>query len=296
MPIQTIAVIGAGQMGAGIAQVSAQAGFTVVVHDIEQRFLDRGMDTIRRSLTKLAEKGKLSPKEAEATIARIRTTLRLEDCYKADLVVEAIIERAPEKKDAFRRLDAHLPAHAIIATNTSSIPITELAASTQRPDRFIGMHFMNPVPLMQLVEVIRGLETSDATRTAVFDVAKRLGKTPIEVRDFPGFLVNRLLIPFINEAFYALMEGIATPQDIDRSIKLGLNHPMGPLELADFVGLDTSLYVIEVLYDGFKDPKFRPCPLLRQYVQAGRLGKKVGRGVYEYAAPAKASPPVLKNA
>lgn len=282
MAIQTISVVGAGQMGSGIAQVSAQAGYKVILNDVEPRFIDHGLDTIRKSLGKFVEKGKLSKADHDQVLARIRTTLKVEECAKADLVVEAIIEKPETKKDLFRRLDASAPSHTIFATNTSSIPITELAAVTKRPDRFIGMHFMNPVPIMQLIEVIRGLETSDGTARTIHEVSKKLGKTSIEVQDYPGFLVNRLLLPFINEAFFALMEGLASPKDIDQSIKLGLNHPMGPLELADFVGLDTCLYVLEVLHDGFKDPKFRPCPLLRKYVQAGRLGRKTGKGVYEY--------------
>lgn len=282
MAIQSIAVVGAGQMGAGIAQAGAQAGYLVTLNDVEQRFLDKGLDAIRKSLSKFVEKGKLSKADADATLGRIRTTLKLEDCAKADLVVEAVIEKPQVKKDVLHRLDRAAGPKTILATNTSSIPITELAASTQRPDRFIGMHFMNPVPLMQLVEVIRGLETSPATKDIIFEVAKRMGKTPVEVHDFPAFATNRILLPMINEAFYALMEGVASAEDIDRCAKLGLNHPMGPFELADFVGLDTCLYVLEVMHEGFGDPKFRPCPLLRKYVQAGRLGRKTSKGVYEY--------------
>lgn len=284
MAIQTIAVVGAGQMGAGIAQVAALSGFSVVLNDLEPRFLEKGLESIRGSLAKLAEKGKLTKKQPGATIKRIRTTTQLEECSKADLIVEAIVERADDKKDVFRRLDPAAPASTIFASNTSSIPITELASSTKRADRFIGMHFMNPVPLMQLVEVIRGLETSESTRAAIFDVARRMGKTPIEVRDFPGFAVNRFLVPMLNEAFYAVMNGTASFKDIDAAARLGLNHPMGPFELADFVGLDTCLYVLEVLQRGYGDPRFAPCPLLRQYVQAGRLGRKVGKGVYDYPA------------
>jgi 3-hydroxybutyryl-CoA dehydrogenase len=284
MQIQTVAVVGAGQMGSGIAQVCAQAGYRVLLNDVEQRFVDRGMETIRKSLGKFLEKGKMTKADHDAALGRIRATPKLEDCYAADFVVEAIIEKPETKKELFRKLDAHLPAHAILATNTSSIPITELAAVTKRPDRVIGMHFMNPVPVMQLIEVIRGLETSEATTKTTFEIGRKIGKTPIEVKDFPGFLVNRLLVPYLNEAFNALMEGLAKPEDIDQSIKLGLNHPMGPFELADFVGLDTCLYVMDVLYDGFKDPKFRPSPLLRKYVQAGRLGRKAGKGVYDYPA------------
>lgn len=282
MPIQSIAVVGAGQMGAGIAQVAAASGYSVLVHDVEQRFLEKGLDTIKRSLGRFVEKGKLAAAARDAALARLRTTLRLEDCAKADLIVEAVTEKADVKKDLFGRLDQWAGPKTIFASNTSSIPITELAASTRRADRFIGMHFMNPVPLMQLVEIIRGLETNQATKDAAFEVVRKIGKTPIEVHDFPGFAVNRFLLPMINEAFYALMEGVASAKDIDEAARLGLNHPMGPLELADFVGLDTCLYVLEVLHAGYGNPKFAPCPLLRKYVQAGRLGRKAGRGVYEY--------------
>jgi 3-hydroxybutyryl-CoA dehydrogenase len=280
--VQTIAVIGAGQMGSGIAQASAASGHNVILNDVEDRFVQKGLETITKSLAKFVEKGKLSQDEMTKVLGRIKTTTNAMDCAKADLIIEAIIEKADIKKQLFAKLDAAAPAHTIFATNTSSIPITELAAATKRADRFIGMHFMNPVPLMQLIEVIRGHETSDATTKTILDLSKKMGKTPVEVKDFPGFATNRILIPFINEAFYALMEGVASAKDIDACAKLGLNHPMGPFELADFVGLDTCLYVIEVMHQGFGDSKYRPCPLLRQYVQAGRLGKKVGKGVYDY--------------
>lgn len=282
MALQTIAVVGAGQMGSGIAQQSAVSGHSVLLNDVEERFIQKGLETIRRSLSKFVEKGKLGQADMDAALKRIKPTVNVLDCAKADLVIEAVVEKADVKKDLFRKLDAAAGPRTILATNTSSIPITELAAATKRPDRFIGMHFMNPVPIMQLVEVIRGIATSDATTKTIMDLARTMGKTPVEVRDFPGFATNRILIPFINEAFYALMEGVATAKDIDQCAKLGLNHPMGPFELADFVGLDTCLYVIEVMHEGFGDSKYRPCPLLRQYVQAGRLGKKVGRGVYDY--------------
>lgn len=284
--VPTIAVVGAGQMGAGIAQQAAVSGYPVVLNDLEDRFLKKGLETIRKSLGKFVEKGKLSQAEADAALKRIRTTTHLLDCAQAEVVVEAVIEKADVKKDVFRKLDGAAPPKTILASNTSSIPITELASATKRPDRFIGMHFMNPVPLMQLVEVIRGHETSDATTRAIVDLTKKMGKTPVEVHDFPAFATNRILLPMINEAFYALMEGVASAKDIDTCAKLGLNHPMGPLELADFVGLDTTLFVLEVMQQGFGDPKYRPCPLLRQYVQAGRLGRKVGKGVYDYP-PAK---------
>ncbi|HEX9815733.1 MAG TPA: 3-hydroxybutyryl-CoA dehydrogenase [Candidatus Thermoplasmatota archaeon] len=282
--VQTIAVIGAGQMGSGIAQASAASGHNVILNDVEERFVQKGLETIKKSLSKFVEKGKLSQDEMTKTLGRITTTTNVMDCAKADLVIEAVIEKADVKKAVFQKLDAAAGPKTIFATNTSSIPITEIAAATKRPDRFIGMHFMNPVPLMQLIEIIRGHETSNETNQVIVDLAKKMGKTPVEVKDFPGFATNRILIPFINEAFYALMEGVASAKDIDQCAKLGLNHPMGPFELADFVGLDTCLYVIEVMHQGFGDSKYRPCPLLRQYVQAGRLGKKVGKGVYDYPA------------
>lgn len=294
--VQTIAVIGAGQMGSGIAQASAASGHNVILNDVEERFVQKGLEGIKKSLSKFVEKGKLSQDEMTRVVGRIKTTTNVMDCAKADLVIEAVIEKAEVKKDVFKKLDAAAAQHVIFASNTSSIPITELAAATKRPDRFIGMHFMNPVPLMQLIEIIRGHETSDTTNKAIVDLAKKMGKTPVEVKDFPGFATNRILIPFINEAFFALMEGVASAKDIDQCAKLGLNHPMGPFELADFVGLDTCLYVIEVMHQGFGDSKYRPCPLLRQYVQAGRLGKKVGKGVYEYpqTAPVAAKPLTAK--
>ena len=284
MAIQTIAVVGAGQMGSGIAQQSAVSGHNVILTDVDKALVQKGVDAIKKSLAKFVEKGKMTQAEMDAAVKRIKPTTNLLDCAKADVIVEAVVEKAEVKKQVFQRLDAAAAPHTIFASNTSSIPITELAAATKRPDRFIGMHFMNPVPIMQLVEVIRGHETSDATTTAIMDLSRKMGKTPVEVRDFPAFATNRILLPMINEAFYALMEGVASAKDIDNCAKLGLNHPMGPLELADFVGLDTCLYVMEVMHQGFGDSKYRPCPLLRKYVQAGRLGKKVGKGVYDYPA------------
>lgn len=284
MDVKTIAVVGAGQMGSGIAQVAAQSGYAVVMRDIEQDFVDRGMKRIKDSLGKFLAKGRLKQDEHDMILARIKPTTDLKDCYGADLVVEAIIEQPKLKKELFADLDKNLPEASIIASNTSSIPITEMASSTRRADRFIGMHFMNPVPIMKLVEVIRGLETSDETTKTIFGVSKKMDKTPIEVNDFPGFATNRILLPFINEAFHALMEGVASARDIDQCAKLGLNHPMGPFELADFVGLDTCLYVLEVMHEGLGDPKFAPSPLLRKYVQAGRLGRKAGKGVYDYSS------------
>ncbi len=270
-------------MGAGIAQVAARAGYEVVVRDIETRFLDKGLAAITASLGKFVEKGKLTEAEKAATLARIRMTLAVPDLAASDVVIEAVIEDPALKKSVFRELDGLCPAATIFASNTSSISITDLAAATNRPDRFVGMHFFNPVPLMALVEVVRGLGTSDATAAAIRDLAVSMGKTPVEARDFAGFVSNRILMPFINEAFFALQEGIATPRDIDTVAKLGFNHPMGPLELADLIGLDTCLAIMGILHTEFGDPKYRPAPLLREYVRAGRLGRKSGRGVYEYA-------------
>ncbi len=282
MEVRKIGVVGAGQMGSGIAQVAAQAGFSVVLRDVEQRFLERGMNAIRRSLAKFVEKGKLSQEAHDATLARIQTTLSLEDFADCDLVVEAIIENEAAKVELFERLDAIVKPEGILASNTSSIPITKLASATSRPERFIGMHFMNPVPLMVLVEVIRGHRTSDETAGVVVEVARRMGKTPVEVNDYPGFVSNRVLIPMLNEAIQAVFEGVATPEAVDAVMKLGMNHPMGPLELADFIGLDTVLAIMEVLYEGFNDSKYRPSPLLKKMVQAGMLGKKSGQGFYRY--------------
>ncbi len=282
MEVRKIGVVGAGQMGSGIAQVAAQAGFSVVLRDVEERFLERGMNAIRRSLAKFVEKGKLSQEAHDATLARIQTTLSLEDFADCDLVVEAIVENEAAKIELFERLDAIVKPEGILASNTSSIPITKLASATSRPERFIGMHFMNPVPLMVLVEVIRGHRTSDETAGLVVEVARRMGKTPVEVNDYPGFVSNRVLIPMLNEAIQAVFEGVATPEAVDSVMKLGMNHPMGPLELADFIGLDTVLAIMEVLYEGFNDSKYRPSPLLKKMVQAGMLGKKSGQGFYKY--------------
>jgi 3-hydroxybutyryl-CoA dehydrogenase len=279
-----VAVIGAGTMGAGIAQAFASSGYDTTLVDIEQRFLDRALGGIDRSLGKLIEKGKLAAPDKDAALRRIRAATSLEALRGATLVVEAVPEIAPIKKETFRTAASVVAADAILATNTSSIPITELAAVVPSPERFIGMHFMNPVPLMALVEVIRGLATSDATTERVFEIAKSLGKTPVLVNDFPGFVSNRVLLPMINEAAFALMEGVATREAIDTVMKLGMNHPMGPLTLADLIGLDVCLDILEVLHEGLGDPKYRPCPLLRKMVQAGWLGRKSGRGFYEYAS------------
>lgn len=282
MGIERMAVIGAGQMGSGVAQVAAQAGVSVVVADASADLARRSVEKLGVTLGKLVEKGKLSAAEREAVLGRIRPAASLDDCAGADLAIEAVIENEGAKTEIFRKLDAVLPAHAILASNTSSISITALAAATRRPAQFVGMHFMNPPPVMQLVEIIRGLQTSDATYEAVVALAKRFGKTTVTSKDSPGFIVNRILIPLLNEACFALQEGLASPEDIDTAVKLGLNHPMGPLTLADFVGLDTCLYIAEVLHRELGDDKYRPAPLLRNYVAAGWFGRKSGRGFYRY--------------
>jgi 3-hydroxybutyryl-CoA dehydrogenase len=274
--LEHVLVVGAGQMGGGIAQVVAASGRRVSLHDSAPGAVERGLGAIERSLAKLAEKGGADPKEVLARIEPV------DDFVPADLLIEAVVEDAAVKTDIFRRADETLPPAAILASNTSSIPITSLAAATNRPDRVVGMHFFNPVPVLKLVEVIRGLETSDETAAAIVALAGDLGKTPAEARDFPGFVSNRILMPFINEAAYALLEGVAEAEAIDTIAKLGFAHPMGPLALADLIGLDTCVAIMEVLHRGLGDPKYAPCPLLRQYVQAGRLGRKSGRGFYEY--------------
>jgi 3-hydroxybutyryl-CoA dehydrogenase len=271
-----VLVVGAGQMGGGIAQVVAASGRRVSLHDAAPGAVERGLEAIRRSLTKLAEKGGAEP---NGVLARIHP---VEGVVAADLMIEAVVEDAAVKADVFRQADDVLPPDAILASNTSSIPITSLAAATERPDRVVGMHFFNPVPVLKLVEVIRAVQTSDETARAITALAEDLGKTPAEARDFPGFVSNRILMPFINEAAYALMEGVAEPEAIDTIAKLGFAHPMGPLALADLIGLDTCVAIMEVLHEGLGDPKYAPCPLLRQHVQAGRLGRKTGRGIYTY--------------
>jgi 3-hydroxybutyryl-CoA dehydrogenase len=277
--IQRITVVGAGQMGAGIAQVAAMAGFEVTLTDVAARQLERAMVTIQESLAKLTEKGRVSQEDADAGLLRLRTAAEPAD---ADLLIEAATENVDLKLKIFRTLDEVASEGAILASNTSSIPITRLAAATSRPGRFVGMHFMNPVPLMPLVELIRGIDTTDETAAAVRAAAERMGKTVAEANDFPGFISNRILVPMINEAVYCLMEGVGDRESIDSVMKLGMNHPMGPLTLADLIGLDTCLAIMEVLHDGLGDDKYRPCPLLRTYVEAGRLGRKSGRGFYEY--------------
>ncbi len=282
MGIKHVGVVGAGQMGAGIAQVAAQAGYQVTLVDLKPEFVAKGVATIEKSLAKFVEKKTLTQDQATATRSRIATATDNKMLAGCDLVVEAIVENADVKRRLFAELDGIVGPTAILASNTSSIPITLLAAATKRPDRFIGMHFMNPVPLMKLIEVIRGADTSDATLAAVSEAGKAMGKEVHSCRDFPGFISNRVLMPMINEAIFCLNEGVATAEDIDAIMKLGMNHPMGPLALADFIGLDTCLAILNVLYDGFKDPKYRACPLLVQKVQAGHLGKKSGRGFYRY--------------
>ena len=282
MVIERMAVVGAGQMGAGIAQVAAQAGVEVVLADATPELAQKGLTRMAGSLERLVEKGKMSAGDRTALLARVRPAERFEDCARAQLLIEAIVENEGVKKELFRRADALLPAEAILASNTSSISITALAASTRRAERFIGMHFMNPPPVMQLIEIVRGLQTSDPTYKAVLELAKRFGKTTVTSKDRPGFVVNRILIPLLNEACFALEEGLATAEDIDTGVKLGLNHPMGPLTLADFIGLDTCLYIAEVLHRELGDDKYRPAPILRQYVAAGWLGRKTGRGFYTY--------------
>ena len=277
-----IAVLGAGQMGNGIAHVFAQSGFAVTMIDIAESALEQGRATIASNLDRQIKKGTLQAADKDAVLGRIATSTSMDAVKGASLVIEAATENKDLKFRIFADLDARADANAILATNTSSISITEIAGKTQRPDKVIGMHFMNPVPLMQLVEVIRGLATSDDTTRQVVELAKRVGKTPVEANDYPGFIANRILMPMINEAIYCLMEGVGSADAIDTVMKLGMNHPMGPLALADFIGLDTCLAILEVLHDGLGDPKYRPCPLLRKYVAQGWLGRKTKRGFYAY--------------
>jgi 3-hydroxybutyryl-CoA dehydrogenase len=282
MDVKTFGVIGAGQMGNGIAQVAAVSGFEVIMNDIKTDFVEKGFASIKKNLRRSVDKGRMTDEEMNAVLARIRTSVDIKDMGSVDFVVEAATEHEPIKFQIFNDLDQTCAPHVILATNTSSIPIGRIAARTKRPEKIIGMHFMNPVPVMKLVEVIRSLATSDNTFKTTWDLAVKFGKTPAEANDYPGFIANRILMPMINEAVYCLYHGVGTREDIDTVMKLGANHPMGPLALADLIGLDTCLAIMDTLSDGFKDSKYRPCPLLRKYVEAGRLGRKTGRGFYEY--------------
>jgi len=282
MEVRIIGIIGAGQMGNGIAQVTATSGLDVILNDIEDRFVEKGVQNITKNLTRSVDKGKITSEQKDSVLSKIKSSVNLKDMETADFVVEAATENEPIKFQIFQNLDQVCKPEAILSTNTSSIPIGRIAGQTSRPEKLIGMHFMNPVPVMKLVEVIRGIATSDETFQTTWDLALKLGKTPAQASDYPGFIANRVLLPMINEAIYCLYHGVGKKEDIDTVMKLGMNHPMGPLALADLIGLDTCLAIMETLYSGFKDSKYRPCPLLQKYVEAGWLGRKTGRGFYEY--------------